>query len=244
MIKHERIIKSFSIILISLLVTIIYPNVDALAETKDANTPIELDGNFEDWNGKPVVRDKVGDAPALKDDLIELRYYNDEEYLYLYVEREAPQGKEEWDIQAVFHNGTGYEQIHLFPWENKGKPDWEWATANKTTVKINVNYEWYPKDGFRVQVKLGDELIETTYSASVDGKRIEFRIPLKPLGLDGKGQEIQFSVKSPPEAYYPTVDWIGDNGPIIITQGPVFGSLTWAIVMLALGGVAYIVYRK
>ncbi|MGL5153013.1 MAG: hypothetical protein ACRC7N_20840 [Clostridium sp.] len=237
-----RIHKVNKVILTLVFILISIPSAYVKADT--IQSEIILDGKFEDWSGKPIIKDKTGDAPKSKDDLIELRYYTNEEYIYVYLEREHPQGKEEWDSQVVFLNGKGSTDEHYIPWENEGVSPHEWKGSYYTTVKINVNFEYWPKEQFRVQLKLGGENIETTYSSSPDGKKIEFRVPLKSIGLDGQGQEIKMAVKSPPEAYHPNIDWIGDNGPIIITPGPIFGSLTGLVVLMSVGSVAYIVYRR
>lgn len=213
-------------------------------------TGIVLDGLFDDWEDKPSVKDKSGDSGSNgTQDLKELRFYADEEYLYLYIERyKSAQG---WDLWVPIINGTGYEESIFMPWEHGNLEEnkdegWKWKSDKVSTFKINVDYSSWNRNSLAVKPQIGGKSIgeDMTYF-NTDGTKFEIRLPLDLVGLKGVNKEIKFSVASDISQYAPTsIDWIKDDGPIVITQGPIFGALTPMVALLGFAGVGVIATKR
>ncbi|MGL4763101.1 MAG: hypothetical protein ACRCWG_16890 [Sarcina sp.] len=186
---------------------------------------IYLDGEFSDWENKAGITDIFGDSFNAQEDLKSMKYYSDGETLYFYFER-YDTSNPYWDIQLIFFNGTGHLSSHYTPWDNP-KDNFNWKNIMATTVTANVSRSGTSSDRPTISTSLSGKFS----SSSLDGTEIEFSIPLSSIGLLGK--EIQFAAKSDPSAYAPNIDWIPEQGPIIITDGPILGDFTIVFITLA-----------
>lgn len=198
---------------------------------------ITLDGNFSDWSDKAGITDANGDSKTNPDeDLKAMKYYSDGENLYLYFERYSANNPF-WDIQVIFFNGTGTESSHYTPWDNP-KDNFAWKSIMATTATINVSKSGSGSTPLTITTNFGGNF----KSASSDGKQIELSIPLAAVGLVGK--EIEFAAKSDPSAYSPNIDWIPENGPIYIADGPIFGNFSNLLIILAFVFVGFIALKN
>lgn len=229
-------------------------------EVKGSECPITLDGAFSDWEDMPCIADREGDTPLVGEDLLEMRYYLYNDYLYIYLERKDS-SKEGWDITVPILNSEakGNELSLFLPWENADRPTWDWKSRKVSNFRIDVSYrleevevningtlQKVKRDVAYVEVKPGengDSEYTSMVQENMDKTKIEFRVPLKALGVTGIDNEVHFSVASSISQYEPNIDWI-DAGKITITQGPVFGDLTVPVVILSFFGVAILVRRK
>ena len=217
--------KVFKIFFSSILITL-------LSVTPVFASEILLDGEFSDWSNKAGITDIAGDSSNSEEDLKSMKYYSDGETLYFYFERYDTTNPY-WDIQLIFFNGTGHMSSHYTPWDNP-KDNFNWKNIMATTVTINVSKSGTASDKPTITTSLGGHFA----SSSLDGREIEFSIPLSSIGLVGK--EIQFAAKSDPSAYAPNIDWIPEQGPIIITDGPIFGNLSPIFVLLTFITIGFI----
>ncbi|WP_297522789.1 hypothetical protein [uncultured Clostridium sp.] len=198
--------------------------INLLCTTPAFASEIILDGNFSDWNNKVGLTDVAGDSSNSDEDLKSMKYYSDGQTLYFYFER-YDLTNPYWDIQLIFFNGTGHLGSHYTPWDNP-KDSFNWKNIMATTVTVNVSKSRTSSNKPKITTNLGGSFD----SSSQDGREIEFSIPLKSIGLVDK--EIQFAAKSDPSAYAPNIDWIPENGPIIIVDGPIFGNLSFIFIIL------------
>jgi hypothetical protein len=183
---------------------------------------IVLDGSFDDWADKPFVNDTKHDINSTWDDFLEAGYFADKDYLYLRVERLSAHKSEEWHFNVVMLNG-------LKASEEASTPQFDVLTyydENKS------------KDGTIVQVSFEGQVLESTLSSDNNAKMIEFRIPLKVVGLDGANKDIKFQLKSDPADE--VIDWLPDGRPIIVTTGPTLYELT---TIAAFAFVAFMAYK-
>lgn len=212
-------------------------------EVAVAESSIVIDGKYDDWEGMPSVIDKSGDASKGSQDLKEVRYMADDNFLYLYIERYAPGST--WDIWIPFPDVKG-EGTVFYPWEHGNKDkvnDWEWKDTKKVALfKITCEFS---KGKMGVHLDYGSQKIGSYWYNNSDGLRFEIALPLEKVGLNGIGKEIKFSVASDISQWSPTkVDWINDDGPIIVTDGPIFGSMTSLVVLSSFIGVGYIIKKR
>lgn len=239
------------------LMLFIFPSVSVFAEevpgaekdvAENYQADIVLDGVFDDWSDKPSVMDKEADSGTTGQDLKEIKYHSDDNYLYLYVERyTAEQGMDLW-IPIINGEIIGDNTQNVFlPWDerNVGKPGGEWVSTPIPCFKIHVDYASWD-NSLQVKPKINTTSIgedKTYYNA--DGTKFEVRLPLEKVGLAGGNKEIIFNVASDISQWAPTnIDWGSDKGPIVITQGPVFGSLTSVIALAGFVGVGAIATKK
>ena len=133
---------------------------------------IILDGNFDDWSDKPFISDTKHDIKSPWLDFLEVRYFADNKYLYLNVERQSANKSEPWHFNVVIINAvTGQKQLQ-YPF-GQSKP------VYAPQFDINTDYtDKQSHNGALVNVSFNGENIESTFSASNNGKEIEFRIPL------------------------------------------------------------------
>lgn len=223
------LIKLFSLVWIFSL----FPQyINAKAETIK---PIVIDGNFDDWVGKPTIVDGVdpGNVPE-KHNMVNMSYMSDDEYLYMRVKLVAKVDYQ-YDLQVMFYNGTKGEKTPHYP----SYLDFE-EMIMAQTFSITVSGGGGEWDPIKTDVKFNKQFVESGIFTSDDGSEVEFRLPLELVGLDGPNKEIQFSVKSNPYSDIKNIDWISDDGPIIDTTGPVFGGLTFFVV---LGVILFVSYR-
>lgn len=219
-----------------------------LVRAEELDPPIIIDGAYEDWSDKPSLIDPQGDGTNFHEDLKEVKYITDKDYLYLYIERYPVEGEYKdsglWDLWIPIINGNGYGAHNcFFPWDKKEGEVWK--AQSVSTFKITCSFVeiWdSPSQSmvkeFRVRVKINGESIgEDRVFRNVDGSQIEIRLPLALVGLNGN-DEIIFSVGSDIGAANENVDWIYDEGPITSTEGPIFGVLTGVLAVAALIWVA------
>ncbi|MGL4740861.1 MAG: hypothetical protein ACRC41_08655 [Sarcina sp.] len=200
-------------------------------------TNISLDGNFDDWADKVLISDIQGDSNVQNEDLKTLRYYVDENNLYLYVERyDSKPLNLNWNLQIILFNGTGHTSSHYTPWDNP-KDNFQWKSTTATTVQVTVS-TMTPELTPMISTTLGDKF----RSASQDGRKIEFSIPLAKVGLNSS--DIKLAVKSPTYSDAPRIDWIPENGPIHIIDGPIFGNLIFIIIPLVFLSLTFYLKRN
>ncbi|MGG7176657.1 hypothetical protein ACQPU1_03615 [Clostridium paraputrificum] len=243
--------KKQRLIIILALIFCMFGNTTVNAKEKEqVEAPIVIDGLFEDWNDKPTISDSIGDTSDTNQDLKEIRYFTDDNYLYLYVERyKVGSG---WDIWVPININNGYEQSVFFPWENNGKESWEWSERAVTTYKINASYEPWDNNSLRVNVFLNEAnnstpiyVGENQVFKNSDGTRFEVRLPLDKIGLAEKDSKFEFAIASATGQWSPTnIDWAPNNDFINITQGPIFGGLTPIIAVSCFLGVGLIAKKK
>ena len=106
----KKLIKIFSFLVVFIILP--FTEISAVAEEEP---PIIIDGNFEDWVGKPIIIDgeDPGNVPS-KHNLTELSYISDDEYLYLRIKLEEKVDYQ-YDIQVVFYNGRKGETSPHYP---------------------------------------------------------------------------------------------------------------------------------
>lgn len=196
---------------------------------------IQIEGNFEEWNQYPSIGDSEGDTPKKSQDIINLGYFTDEDYLYIDIERATGSNAEPWHFNVVIFNGIGYQQSHTPLWNEAD----QWGnrpSVQATTVEVLVDRNWSastPAENYVVKVSIRGKSVEQTFSATPDGKRAEFRVPLEQIGLAGTAKEVIFAVKSGIFEDLPGVEWVGDEGPINSTTGPVLGDFTPIAILAA-----------
>lgn len=229
--------KGFNIFIFVLLFTII-SSTRVFAANSAAASGIVIDGSFEDWQDKPLYSDYEHDIKSPWLDFLNVRYYADEKYLYLYVTRQAAHKSLPWNFDVVILNGvkgTKYEQ----------HPFGQSSPIYVPNYHVNVDFaDNRNNDGAAVNVSFDNENIETSFSAASNGKEIEFRLPLDRVGLDGPNKEVKFALKSETDDKTGEIDWVADNGPIVVTTGPTLwqASSTAAFVFVSFG--AYRIYRN
>ena len=237
-------------VILTLIFCIFGSTVVNAAEDKTVEAPIVIDGIFEDWSDKPTIKDSQGDTVDTKQDLKEIRYFTDDNYLYLYVERYNL--GQEWDLWIPIDCNNGYEENVFFPWENNGKESWEWSSRKVTTYRISASYAPWENNSLMVNVYLKDPnsntpiyVGENQVFKNSDGTRFEVRLPLGKIGLSGKDGKFSFAVASSISNWSPTnVDWAPNDDFIHITEGPIFGALTPMIAISCFIGVGLIAKKK
>lgn len=199
---------------------------------------IAIDGNFNDWTDKPTVGDIKNDTKTPGLDFTGMQYYTDDQYLYLHLERKAPQKSDPWDFKVVILNANSGQNHENYPF-GSDKPVYapefdvnSYFTANHSGKEMAIN------------VSLDGADIETTFSASNNGKDVEIRIPLSEVGLNGTDKQVEFVVGSAPSEKTGTIDWIPNGEKIVTTTGPASGKWWTIICFAAVSILAYNVYRK
>lgn len=215
--------RGFKAIALTLIFTFIFSlKTFAISST---NSDIKIDGNFDDWVGKPYLRDNKGDIKSPWLDFISLQYCADDKYLYLHVERQSAKKSEPWDFNVVIFNAQEEEERKEFDINSVTI-----GSNNSTDIAITVSYE--------------GENLESTLSASNNGKEIEFRIPLDKVGLSGPNQQVEFALKSAIDRKTGSIDWLPNNGKIIVTTGPTLWKLAYIILFAGVTVIAFRVYKK
>lgn len=224
-------------IIVVLLMFIFASPIKAFAANSEASNII-LDGNFDDWSDKPFISDVKHDEKSPWLDFLEIRYFNDNQYLYLKVERQSANKSEPWHFNVVILNAvSGQKQIQ--------HPFGQSKSVYAPQFDISTDYTDNKSDnGAIVNVSFNGENIESTFSASNNAKEIEFRIPLAKVGLDGLNKEVQFMIKSDVDPKTSEIDWVPDGRPIIITTGPTFWQLSSIFLFIVVSFIAYGIYRK
>lgn len=204
----------------SLLLLLIMSNLTLIAFANDGDAPIVIDGIFEDWSGKPYITDPKHDIKTPTSDITALGFIADNKYLYLNVERAAAKKSEPWNLSVVMINGLEGEI------RAQDIPDYKAFEAPQFDIICNYD-DSNNKSEMLVNVYLDGVRLETSFSASTNGKNIEFRLPLEKVGLSGKNKSIMFTVKS--ENDEKEADWVPDGKTIVVTTGPSLWTFSYVI---------------
>ncbi|WP_368240567.1 hypothetical protein [Clostridium paraputrificum] len=244
------------ILLASVIFCTISGQVTYASATTEENTPIIIDGIYSDWDGIPNCIDKESDSDKKSEDLKEIKYYVNKDYLYLYIERFPSHSGEYpdsglWDMWIPIINGNGNGSHNcFFPWDTKEGEVWH--PQKVSTFKITCGFVelWDSESGsmvkkFNIRIKLdGNSVGEDRLFTNSDGSKIEIRLPLSIIGLNGDLDEVEFNVASDIHASNEFVDWANDDGPIVVTKGPIFGKLTTVVALSGFLGVALVAKKK
>lgn len=196
-----------------------------------------MDGNFEDWNSKPLVNDAKHDIKSPDMDFQQVRYIAYKEYLYLYVSRLAADKSEPWQFSVVILNdANGKNQIHS-PFGTETSVNT--ADFNIATCYINNK----GSSGTVISVSFNGRELENTFSASDNAKEIEFRIPLSEVGLEGSNKEVKFALKSEFDADSES-DWLPDGQFVLITTDPTGWILSSMGLFLTVSTATYNHYKN
>lgn len=226
----------FSIILLLLMFIFASP-IKAFAANSAASNII-LDGNFDDWSDKPFVSDVKQNEKSPWLDILKVGYFSDKQYLYLKVERLSANKSEPWHFNVVVLNAIKGQKQLQYPFGQS-------KSVYAPQFDISTNYSGNKSNnGAIVNVSFNRENIESTFSASSNGKEIEFRIPLAKVGLDGLNKEIQFMLKSDVDPKTGEIDWVPNARPIIITTGPTFWQLSSIVCFIAVSFITYRIYKN
>lgn len=195
---------------------------------------ITLDGNFNDWVGKPELTDTKHDIKSPWLDFLTVKYIADNEYLYVYVERLAAKKSEPWHFDVVIFNAVSGQPQLQYPFgqsESVYAPQFDITTSfpgsrNKALVNVSFN---------------GQD-IESIFSSSNNDKEIEFRIPLSKVGLDGFNKQIKFAIKSDIDDDG-VIDWVPDKYAITLTTGPTGAVISSIVFFIVVSLIAYRTYK-
>lgn len=212
--------------------------VRVLAANIPVNGSIILDGSFDDWNGKPYVIDTIHDTESTGEDFLEVRYFTDDRYLYMDVERQSASKSKPWHFYVVMLNAAAGKKQVQYPY-GMSLPIYAPQFSIEASFAGSKS-----QDGALVNVGFDGESIEETYSSSNDGKKIEFRVPLQKVGLDGKNKIVIFMLKSFDSGDGHDIDWVPNGRPIIITTGPTLWELSSILFYAAVSYTAYKVYKR
>ncbi|MDU1584249.1 MAG: hypothetical protein E6860_01745 [Clostridium sp.] len=244
------------ILLASVIFCTISGQVTYASATTEENTPIIIDGIYSDWDGIPNCIDKESDSDKKSEDLKEIKYYVNKDYLYLYIERFPSHSGEYpdsglWDMWIPIINGNGNGSHNcFFPWDTKEGEVWH--PQKVSTFKITCGFVelWDSESGsmvkkFNIRIKLdGNSVGEDRLFTNSDGSKIEIRLPLSIIGLNGDLDEVEFNVASDIHASNEFVDWANDDGPIVVTKVSIFGKLTTVVALSGFLGVALVAKKK
>jgi len=226
--------KVLNILMFIFLITI-FSSTKVFAATSNS---IVIDGNFNEWNGKTSYNDAKHDIKSNWLDFEEVKYFADDKYLYLYVTRGAAEKSSLWSFDVVIFNGVKGTKYTQYPFGQK-QP----VYAPKFDVVVDYT-DKKNHNGTTVNVSFDGDALETTFSAANNAKEIEFRVPLDRVGLDGLNKEVKFALKSEKDGKTGEIDWVADEGPIVITTGPTL----WQVSSLILFGFvtfsAYTIYKR
>lgn len=239
-------------IVVLLLLLIILFSTEVFALTTSYTDEIKIDGEFDDWEDKPYVTDYKHDIKSTWLDFLEVRYFADDRYLYLYVERQSAKKSDTWDFEVIILNAekgkNNYEDIPV-AYDGNYRPT-KFKKINIAQYEIKSDYEYYRSSNrIPIKVSFGGKKIETTLSGFSNNKIVEFRIPLEKVGLDGPNKEVEFMLKSAydekadKKGEYP-FDWVPNGKSIIVTTGPTYWQMSSMIFFIVVSFVAYKIYKK
>lgn len=204
------------------------------ASSKSEKTNIVIDGDFNDWKGKPYIVDNKKDIAYPSLDFLGLGYFADDKYLYLHVTRQASRKYEPWHFSVVILNATKgqvYPQYYFGAAKLVYSPQFDVITYYNGSSSHN---------GIIVDVLFNGKRLESTFSSDNNAKEIEFRIPLAYVGINGVNKEVKFILKSD---VYGTIDWLPDR-PITITTGPTLWKASYVFFFVVAASAAYRAYRR
>jgi len=249
--------RELKIIILILLFTIsLSTEVFALKGSQNPQE-IEIDGDFDDWKDKPYLSDYKRDIVSSSLNFTEVRYFADGEYLYLYVERKSAKKSQPWDFDLLILNAErGWKQYGVIPTKFKYNRKYKYYIASNFKRVKYVKFDISTDDSYRknnrgtpIKVCLNNEKIESSMSISSNNKRVEFRIPLERVGLEGENKEIKFmlksafDIKSYKKGLYP-YDWIANGKPIIMTTGSTYWQMSALIFFIVVSFIGYRFTKK
>lgn len=246
--------RGFRILILIILCTIGF-QLEAFAKPlwQQADN-IKIDGKFNDWKGKPYISDYKHDIRSAWLNFLKVSYFADDRYLYLYVERQSAKQSQDWDFEVVILNAKKRKKyteeipVEYYSNNNYYEPyDFEEMKFAKFNVSSNYKYKRNHKL-IPITVSFNDQDIETTLSGDMNNKKIEFRIPLEKVGLEGRNKEVEFMIKSDfdEKAYEKgkyTFDWVPNGKAIIITTGPTYWQMSAVILFITVSFIVYRIYR-
>lgn len=226
-------------------------------------TPIKIDGDYSDWSDDKEMPTIV-DGPDIHivndnkeyvqniqkgQDLNQVKYYKDDDYLYLYMDRK--ESSSEWDIWIPIGNGalngnkdSSAGDPFFFPVDNQGKAPYEWSNSYCKAFHVRVDYQ-VNENVMRYKILYNNNEVDNiTVIPSSDGKQVEMRLPLKAVGLNGPNKTIYFNVACGISQSPVNIDWINHGKGISVDNGPVFGDLTPVLTAAGFLGVGFLVNKK
>lgn len=225
-------------IILLILAAVFLNSSKVYAASTSLNSGIVLDGNFNDWDGKPYIMDTKHDTENTWQDFNEVKYCTDNQYLYLDVQRLSANKAQPWNFSVVILNALKGDKQAQYIY---GASNPIYAPQFDITTSFTDNKS---NNGAIVDVSFDGDDIEDTYSCSNNGKEIEFRIPLQKVGLDGISKMISFMLKSSSTQGIYNIDWVPNGYPIVITTGPTFWQLSSIVFLTAVSIAAFKIYRK
>lgn len=230
----KKVLKFKNLIAILLLIVVISQPAKSFAAQSNY---IVIDGADNDWNQIGDIRDDYHDSTG-ETELKWMKFQKEEDNLYILVDRfnENNHGEfVEWDlfIPILNANKTKYTTTQIkLPWQNKA--------TNEVVIKVKAVYS--NKKYMTITISLGNKVIQRHYYRTNNPHTLEFAIPLAEIGLNQDSDDVEFALAANNGRHI--VDWIPDKGPIKITGGPVFGSMTPVITILGICIVALIATKK
>lgn len=212
---------------------------------------IKIDGNFSEWQGYPEITDDIGDTPKTFEDIEYMQYAADDDNIYLHIKRVGSDKYTYWNLKVVILNS---KKGQLY--DEKYYPDKKDRYPNQSSNPDNTNYVGFKAGQYDITVYYKDNgatskfytkssidgsvIEENVASVSKDGREFEVKLPLNKVGLEGKGKEVEFMLKSGVFEPLTNVDWVPEK-PIIITKG----SNAWQLFIGAsIIFVSLLAYRK
>ena len=196
---------------------------------------ITLDGNFDDWEGKPELNDAKHDTKSPWLDFLDIKYIADNEYLYLYVERLAAKKSEPWQLGVVIFNAVSGQTELQYPFGQR-------IPVNAPQFDITTSFPGSKNEAL-VNVSFNGQDLESTFSSSNNDKEVEFRIPLSKVGLDGFNKQVKFAIKSGFEKNT-VIDWAPDKYEITMTTGPTGSEISSIFFFIVISLMAFKIYRS
>lgn len=181
---------------------------------------IKLDGEFEEWDDKPIIFDKVGDAP-IEEDIHSVRYFTDNKYLYFNINKHKGHfHSKKWKFQVLILNSPDGRKLNHYIYK-KGKIN----SFSAATFDVSVYQIEHKRENLFVVTIYKDGIpIETTFSSERKGGKIEFKLPLSLVGLQGVNKNINFLIKSNLSALSADqIEYVPDLGSILISTVPAIG---------------------
>lgn len=221
-------------IFILLLFFASFCSIDAnAASLKDVNANVTLDGKFSDWTGKPELDGLGNSGMNPQYDIEVVKYITDNTYLYLYTKRKSGSKADPWNFSVVITDAKSNKNrlVNLF---NSG------IKVSSAVFDIETTFS---KGMDTVSVGYNGQSLERTLAVSADGKEIEFRIPLKNVGLDGFNQMVQFAVLSPSNNTG-GIYWLPNLYPITITTGSTGWQIPSILFFMGVFLTAFMAYRN
>lgn len=170
---------------------------------------------------------------------------------YLYVDMQSAKKSEPWDFKAIILNTEKERRysdeipVEYYRKHNYYRPS-KFEKMKFAAFDISSDYTYRRNHkGIPITVSFNGRKIETTLSGFSSNKRIEFRIPLEKVGLDGPNKEVEFMLKSACDSKadkkgeYP-FDWVPNGKLIVVTTGLTYWQMSSMIFFI---GVSFIVYR-